>query len=137
MPHFRVIGRSSGPPPRVARSISWPRSSTYSKAGEGIRTLDVQLGKRPCDALSLCLIKHLRLGDTLGDQLGASRPPVGPTRSLARSQRQIGQEVNGCPASTSTTRYVKILNERPQPLPFMCILHPRVAAEAAHFPNIA
>ena len=83
------------------RPLTTPVNGRH-EAGDRIRTDDVQLGKQPYGSLSLCQNSHLRLGDTLGDQLGASRSPVGPTRSLARSQRQIGQEKNGCPASTLT-----------------------------------
>ena len=46
------------------------------KAAEGIRTLDVQLGKRICRALSLCKDKCLRRRATLGDQLGAGNLSV-------------------------------------------------------------
>ena len=44
------------------------------EAAEGIRTLDVQLGKRTCRALSLCKDKWLRYRNALGDQLGAGNP---------------------------------------------------------------
>jgi len=58
-----------------------------SEAGDRIRTDDVQLGKRPWDALSLCEDKHLRPSGTLGDQLGASRSPSHPCCAPMRPRR--------------------------------------------------
>ena len=57
------------------------------EAAEGIRTLDVQLGKQASCAISLCKDKWLRRRTALGDRLGVVNP---------------GIIVRRCPPSTKT-----------------------------------